>query len=208
MHRVSIDRHKAELRRASNDEKLYTIAKRFSHGECVTSEWKKQSKRLIPLLPRLEYQSNTDDYYRILADHIVSKSRPILNLYPEPLEIVKTINELENEDDDEAMLSLEQSGSKRVRKKTNYKVSKVESSDSDSLDNEIRPLEDEKNILYLANGFAVNSKDVKIQSLKPSEYAKKYESEDSNSFIKILLQKYQNQQKEKENLIKETSIKV
>jgi len=56
--RISTDRHKAELRRAVNDEKLYTIAKRLSHGECVTSEWLQQSRRMIPLLPRLQHNSN------------------------------------------------------------------------------------------------------------------------------------------------------
>lgn len=56
--RISTDRHKAELRRAVNDERLFTIAKRLSHDECVTSEWLQQSRRLIPLLPRLQHNSN------------------------------------------------------------------------------------------------------------------------------------------------------
>ena len=83
---ISIDRHKAELRRAANDEKLYTIAKKLSHGECVSKEWIKQSKRLIPLLPNFLHQNSKAAYYRILADHIVKKASPILQVYPEPYE--------------------------------------------------------------------------------------------------------------------------
>merc|ERR1712071_510482 len=99
--RISSDRHKAELRRANNDELLFTIAKRLSHGESVSAEWTRHSKRAIPLLPRLDLglwpQSEEDDgedgvvvgrkasrKYRILADHIVAKSRPILQMFPDP----------------------------------------------------------------------------------------------------------------------------
>ncbi len=61
--RISIERHKAELRRAANDEKLFTVAKRLSSDEQVSNEWIRCSTRLIPLLATestdcLLYKSN------------------------------------------------------------------------------------------------------------------------------------------------------
>jgi len=61
--RISIERHKAELRRAANDEKLFTVAKRVSSDEQVSNEWIRYSTRLIPLLASestdcLLYKSN------------------------------------------------------------------------------------------------------------------------------------------------------
>ena len=76
------------MRRACNDEKLFTIAKKLSHGDCATNEWSTQSKRLIPLLPRLQQtcHSSKPSYYRILADHILQNSKSMLNIYTEPSE--------------------------------------------------------------------------------------------------------------------------
>lgn len=128
--RISPDRHKAELRRASNDEKLFTIAKRLSRGECISSEWIKQSKRLVPLLPTLN-TNNSRIYYRILADHIVSKSQPVLNLYPS-----SNTDKNDTTDSDTA----------------------AETVDFD--DYRIKPIRDEENLVHLANGYAVNSKNV------------------------------------------------
>ena len=62
------------------------MAKKLSHGECVSKEWIKQSKRLVPLLPNFLHQNSKAAYYRILADHILKKANPILQLYPEPFE--------------------------------------------------------------------------------------------------------------------------
>ncbi len=44
------------------------------------------SRRLIPLLPRLQQNSSVStvsSYYRILADQILKTAQPILKLYPE-----------------------------------------------------------------------------------------------------------------------------
>ncbi len=152
---------------------MYTIAKRLSHGECVRSEWTKQSKRLIPLLPRLEYQSKTNDYYRILADHIVAKSRPILNLYPEPYDIINIRtekNQEREEDERESAFNVfndpeEQTFVTKRSKKKKSKLldDKIES--EDSLDMEVMPLEDDKPIIYLANGYGVDSKSIKSNYL-------------------------------------------
>lgn len=94
--KISIDRHKSEARRACNDDKLYTIAKYLSHGDCVSTEWIKQSKRNIPLLPSLQGTNTSSCYYRILADQILSKAEPVFSLYPEDNSI-KTGDEQINE---------------------------------------------------------------------------------------------------------------
>ena len=43
---------------------------------------------MIPMLPRLHHTSSSSaaSYYRILADHIIQNSKPILNLYANPSE--------------------------------------------------------------------------------------------------------------------------
>lgn len=81
--KISIDRHKSEVRRACNDDKLYTIAKLLSHGDCVSTEWISHSKRSIPLLPSFQATNASSCYYRILADQILSKAEPVFSLYPE-----------------------------------------------------------------------------------------------------------------------------
>jgi len=48
---VSIDRHKAEIRRAVNDETLSTVSARIS-GANSGSEWAREGRRIIPLLRR------------------------------------------------------------------------------------------------------------------------------------------------------------
>ncbi|GAB6019859.1 hypothetical protein CHUAL_001398 [Chamberlinius hualienensis] len=53
---ISQERHKAEVRRAVNDEKLTTVADQIS-GSSVASEWVLEGKRLVPLLPRLVPQT-------------------------------------------------------------------------------------------------------------------------------------------------------
>jgi len=48
---ISVDRHKAEVRRAVNDELLNTISERLC-GLDQTYSWAKEGRRIIPLLPR------------------------------------------------------------------------------------------------------------------------------------------------------------
>lgn len=59
---------------------IINCTKLLSHGDCVSTEWVKQSKRSVPLLPSLQSSNN---YYRILADQILSKAEPVYRLYPE-----------------------------------------------------------------------------------------------------------------------------
>lgn len=105
----------------------------------------KQSKRLVPLLPSLQAESNKSAYYRILADHIVAKSRPVLNLYP-------NVNETcDMDDEDGHYIPLKRS---RIEKSNSTDTK----SDCEDLDSQLKPVDDDKNVAYLANGYAVDSK--------------------------------------------------
>ncbi|KFM67138.1 Protein EMSY, partial [Stegodyphus mimosarum] len=53
---ISIERHRAEIRRAVNDEHLNTIAERLS-GPNTATEWAIEGRRLVPLMPRLAPQT-------------------------------------------------------------------------------------------------------------------------------------------------------
>ncbi|XP_067669460.1 BRCA2-interacting transcriptional repressor EMSY-like isoform X2 [Haliotis asinina] len=53
---ISTERHRAEVRRAVNDEKLATIADNIA-GSNTTTEWVIEGRRLIPLMPRLVPQT-------------------------------------------------------------------------------------------------------------------------------------------------------
>ncbi|XP_068600585.1 BRCA2-interacting transcriptional repressor EMSY [Brachionichthys hirsutus] len=53
---ISTERHRAEVRRAVNDERLATIACHMS-GPNSSSEWSIEGRRLVPLMPRLVPQT-------------------------------------------------------------------------------------------------------------------------------------------------------
>ncbi|XP_014374636.1 BRCA2-interacting transcriptional repressor EMSY isoform X5 [Alligator sinensis] len=53
---ISTERHRAEVRRAVNDERLTTIAHNMS-GPNSSSEWSIEGRRLVPLMPRLVPQT-------------------------------------------------------------------------------------------------------------------------------------------------------
>ncbi|KAH3805994.1 BRCA2-interacting transcriptional repressor EMSY-like isoform X5 [Dreissena polymorpha] len=53
---ISTERHRAEVRRAVNDEKLATIADNMSPSNS-TQEWLIEGRRLVPLMPRLVPQT-------------------------------------------------------------------------------------------------------------------------------------------------------
>ncbi|XP_059396118.1 BRCA2-interacting transcriptional repressor EMSY-like [Carassius carassius] len=53
---ISTERHRAEVRRAVNDERLTTIAYHMS-GPNSSSEWAIEGRRLVPLMPRLVPQT-------------------------------------------------------------------------------------------------------------------------------------------------------
>ncbi|ELT92779.1 hypothetical protein CAPTEDRAFT_228047 [Capitella teleta] len=53
---ISTERHRAEVRRATNDERLATVAHKLAGPES-SSEWEVEGRRLVPLLPRLVPQT-------------------------------------------------------------------------------------------------------------------------------------------------------
>ncbi|XP_078078676.1 BRCA2-interacting transcriptional repressor EMSY isoform X13 [Mustelus asterias] len=53
---ISTERHRAEVRRAVNDERLMTIAHHMS-GPNSSAEWSIEGRRLVPLMPRLVPQT-------------------------------------------------------------------------------------------------------------------------------------------------------
>lgn len=217
--RISIDRHKAELRRAANDERLCTIARRLSCGGSVSAEWTRQAKRVVPLLPTLDYANSEptgQNFFRVLADHVLVKTLPVLHSYPDASEPTSVDSVEENVT------------SKKKKKELN--------TDQKELDDEsIRPLDnDSQNLVYLKNGVAVDSRHVRgkiylnttklvlsynscninlVESIQPSEYMERLEtslseSKDANSgtgnynpstFIRLLVEKYKKHQQEKEN---------
>lgn len=99
----------------------------------------------------------------------------------------KKLNSLRN--------NLEYSGGKYPRVKSNIKVAKKD-----------------QDIYYLSNGYAVSSKCVELENLKPSEFVKKNElsndsfsnANGSSSFLKYLIQKYKNQNQETSPSIKDS----
>lgn len=155
--KISIDRHKAELRRAMNDDKLYTIAKLLSHGDCVSSEWIKQSKRLIPLLPSLQSTNSTSNYYRILADQIISKAEPIFNLFPEQ-------NQSKSTDKNKKNNYSNNNNNTKFSSKNKYDSDSETNSEQDAkeFDSKSNNHDDsenlDQNLIYLKNGYAVESK--------------------------------------------------
>lgn len=55
--RISLERHRAEVRRAVNDDRLKTIADRVSDDINISTGWQLEGRRLVPVLPRLLSQS-------------------------------------------------------------------------------------------------------------------------------------------------------
>ena len=53
---ISTERHRAEIRRAVNDEKFATVAEHLA-GSNTSAEWAIEGRRLVPLLPRLVPQT-------------------------------------------------------------------------------------------------------------------------------------------------------
>ena len=92
---ISLDRHKAEVRRALNDEKLHTIAKRLStSNKNINEKWQQEAKRAIPVMPRIPPST----YYKLLADQLVQKSKFYLEALPQPLETELRRHQEENKD--------------------------------------------------------------------------------------------------------------
>ncbi|XP_046401738.1 BRCA2-interacting transcriptional repressor EMSY-like isoform X2 [Ischnura elegans] len=64
---ISMERHRAEVRRAVNDEKLATIAEHMA-GPDTGTEWAIVGRRLVPLMPRLVPQTA----FTVLANNVAN----------------------------------------------------------------------------------------------------------------------------------------
>lgn len=148
--RISLDRHKAELMRAVNDDRLFNIAKRLSHGrDEISAEWLKQCKRNVPLLSTFHTHSvlvasdcggnsSSNDQYRVLADQILARVQPALNFYERDRnDGGENENRDEQEDEDEDVVNM--------------------SSEEKAFNGDrINGLDD--HLLYLKNGYSGDSK--------------------------------------------------
>ncbi|KAK2141441.1 hypothetical protein LSH36_1097g00005 [Paralvinella palmiformis] len=65
---ISTERHRAEIRRAVNDEKLATVADCIA-GPDISSEWHIEGRRLVPIMPRLVPQTA----FTMTADNIANQ---------------------------------------------------------------------------------------------------------------------------------------
>ncbi|XP_060518255.1 BRCA2-interacting transcriptional repressor EMSY [Cylas formicarius] len=63
---ITNERHKAEIRRAINDEKLNTIAYHITGQSATLEDWAQEGRRLVPLLPRVPPQTS----YSVIADEV------------------------------------------------------------------------------------------------------------------------------------------
>lgn len=68
---ISLERHRAEIRRAVNDERLNTIAERIV-GPNTSSNWAMEGRRLVPLMPRLVPQTAFSALANSVANSLAS----------------------------------------------------------------------------------------------------------------------------------------
>jgi hypothetical protein len=183
--KISIERHKAELRRASNDKTICKISNRLANStsntmalnaDKINMKWSKESKRLIPLIPHINSEANT--FQRIIADTILTKSKPVLDLCSDEM---MSVEERDHEN-----------GSSNNSQEFSIKESVKEEK------NEIDPKKQQ-------NAAA--------KCLKPSEFIAKYENQDktiasnetdsddlmNRSFLKKLIQKFKQQKNQKQS---------
>ncbi|KAJ9583257.1 hypothetical protein L9F63_022390 [Diploptera punctata] len=81
---ISMERHKAEVRRAVNDEKLATIAEHIA-GPNTGTDWAIEGRRLIPLMPRLVPQTA----FTALANNVANIAAAENAKLPPPSNTVK-----------------------------------------------------------------------------------------------------------------------
>ncbi|XP_072396919.1 uncharacterized protein [Diabrotica undecimpunctata] len=77
---ISLDRHKAEVRRAISDEKLNTIAYHITGHTASREDWAKEGQRLVPLLTREAPQT----LYSLVANDASESASQCNKLLPPP----------------------------------------------------------------------------------------------------------------------------
>ncbi|CAG2106877.1 unnamed protein product, partial [Medioppia subpectinata] len=75
---ISLERHRAEVRRAVNDERLNTIAHHMT-GANTCTEWAIEGRRLIPLLPRLVPQTAFTGLANSVANVQLTRNQSMLS---------------------------------------------------------------------------------------------------------------------------------
>ncbi|KAI1303196.1 BRCA2-interacting transcriptional repressor EMSY [Halotydeus destructor] len=118
--RIPLERHQAEIRRAANDEKLFTIAYNLT-GLDNSKEWVAEGKRVVPPLPRLVPQT----VFYGLADAVATVQARKNSKLPQPEETghrVKTLHTIYHSQVDES------SSPKRRRKNVLVERSNVNTS--------------------------------------------------------------------------------
>ena len=139
----------------------------MSHGECVVSEWLLHSRRLIPLLPRLQQNSlvsTASSYYKILADQILKTGQPILKLYPEAEDTKNPQSDSESMEIRPSSIKFDKTHNlhkiiKKKRKK--FECNLIENNNDASnkqVKTKIQMAEKDHDMLYLPNGYAISSK--------------------------------------------------
>ncbi|XP_020718355.1 BRCA2-interacting transcriptional repressor EMSY isoform X5 [Bombus terrestris] len=89
---ISNERHRAEVRRAVNDEKLATIAEQLS-GPNTGTDWTIEGRRAIPLLPRLKARSAFTTLANSLSLATVAANKRNLHVH----EIAEDAKDITNE---------------------------------------------------------------------------------------------------------------
>ncbi|XP_043580556.1 BRCA2-interacting transcriptional repressor EMSY isoform X7 [Bombus pyrosoma] len=89
---ISNERHRAEVRRAVNDEKLATIAEQLS-GPNTGTDWTIEGRRAIPLLPRLKARSAFTTLANSLSLATVAANKRNLHVH----EIAEDAKDIRNE---------------------------------------------------------------------------------------------------------------
>ena len=134
---------------------------------------------MIPLLPTLDATDSDCRYYRVLADHVLAKASSVLSLYPDAAAAESRPTDAELPPDEPSLAGptepdLEDDDfmgrrlSKKLKKKIRAEREELMHASNAELDNDldkaIRPIDDERDLIFLKNGYAVESRYVKGKS--------------------------------------------
>ncbi|XP_046459191.1 BRCA2-interacting transcriptional repressor EMSY-like [Daphnia pulex] len=103
--KISPERHKAEIRRAVNDEKLGCIAERLSGGADTEWAWALEGRRVVPLMPRLVRPTLFTSLATSVSKAVAQNPRICLNQTPISSNTDETTSKYVRDPDDEDTLS-------------------------------------------------------------------------------------------------------
>ncbi|XP_029169456.1 BRCA2-interacting transcriptional repressor EMSY isoform X1 [Nylanderia fulva] len=116
---ISNERHRAEIRRAVNDEKLATIAEQLN-GPNTGTDWTIEGRRTIPLLPRLKARS----VFTTLANSLSLATAVANEKEPKPI-ILENTTAIETESQPELKIEKDSSDVKSCSLKNDCSSSKI-----------------------------------------------------------------------------------